>query len=104
MAGRTPRIDPKKKGTRQPTDFKERIASEAVSESTIAALAYLLWQERGRPIGSGQDDWFRAEEELKGRTGSVSTTAGVAGATVLSRGYTDPSRRIIANKIGGTAY
>jgi len=31
----------------------------------IAALAYALWQERGCPIGSPEDDWFRAETELK---------------------------------------
>ena len=33
----------------------------------IAALAYKLWQERGCPIGSDQEDWFRAENELKNR-------------------------------------
>ena len=57
----SPKISPKKKGTSQP--------SETVSESTIAVLAYQLWQERGCPIGSDQDDWFQAEKELKERTG-----------------------------------
>jgi hypothetical protein len=31
-------------------------------------LAYQLWLERGCPIGSPGQDWFRAEEELRGRT------------------------------------
>jgi hypothetical protein len=31
----------------------------------IAALAYALWQERGCPEGSPEEDWFRAEAELK---------------------------------------
>jgi len=31
----------------------------------IAALAFALWQERGCPEGSPEEDWFRAEEELK---------------------------------------
>jgi len=31
----------------------------------IAFRAYLLWQERGSPIGSPEDDWFRAEREIQ---------------------------------------
>ena len=30
----------------------------------IEALAYRLWMERGCPIGSDQEDWFRAESIL----------------------------------------
>jgi len=33
----------------------------------VAALAYKLWQERGCPIGSDQEDWFRAENLLTNR-------------------------------------
>lgn len=33
----------------------------------IALLAYTLWQERGCPEGSSEEDWFRAEQELSGR-------------------------------------
>jgi hypothetical protein len=36
----------------------------------IAALAYELWQARGCPFGSPQEDWFHAAEELRSRTGS----------------------------------
>ena len=31
----------------------------------IAQLAYGLWQKRGCPIGSPDEDWFRAENELR---------------------------------------
>jgi Protein of unknown function (DUF2934) len=34
----------------------------------IAALAYLHWLARGCPDGSPEEDWFRAERELEGRT------------------------------------
>ena len=27
-------------------------------------LAYQLWEERGRPLGSPDHDWLRAEQEL----------------------------------------
>ena len=33
----------------------------------IAHLAYLYWEARGRPDGSSEEDWFRAEEELRRR-------------------------------------
>jgi hypothetical protein len=31
----------------------------------IERLAYQLWQERGSPLGSPEDDWFRAENEFR---------------------------------------
>jgi len=40
---------------------------EKLPEATtddIARLAYHLWEERGCPIGSPDEDWFRAEELL----------------------------------------
>jgi hypothetical protein len=48
-----------------PTDTTEWNASETVSENAGAALAYQIWLKRGCPIGSDQEDWFRAEEDLK---------------------------------------
>ncbi len=33
----------------------------------IEALAYELWQARGCPDGSPQEDWFHAAEELRSR-------------------------------------
>ena len=44
-------------------------------EVQIAALAHSLWEERGCPVGSPEEDWYRAEEIL--RTGKPLTrTAG----------------------------
>jgi uncharacterized protein YjbJ (UPF0337 family) len=34
----------------------------------IAALAYELWQTRGCPNGSPEEDWFHAAEVLRSRT------------------------------------
>jgi hypothetical protein len=47
----------------------------ALQETAIAALAYALWQGRGYPSGSDQEDWFRAEQELKGRSAQPSKAA-----------------------------
>jgi hypothetical protein len=34
-------------------------------ESDIANLAYSLWQSRGCPDGSPEEDWFRALDQLR---------------------------------------
>jgi hypothetical protein len=31
----------------------------------IARLAYQYWQQRGCPTGTPEEDWFRAEQEIK---------------------------------------
>lgn len=33
----------------------------------IARLAYYLWQARGEPDGSPEEDWFRAEREIEAK-------------------------------------
>jgi len=37
---------------------------EPPEQDQIAALAYALWQARGCPEGSPEDDWLQAEQEL----------------------------------------
>lgn len=39
----------------------------AFGHDDIAALAYRLWQERGSPEGSPEEDWFQATKELRNR-------------------------------------
>ena len=36
----------------------------APSEDEIARKAYALWELRGKPFGSPDDDWYRAEHDL----------------------------------------
>src|SRR5262245_33545804 len=70
MASRALKIDPEKID-------ESSVASEPLNPSVqsavpdsadhkeIAILAYQLWQERGCPIGSDQEDWFTAELEFR---------------------------------------
>ena len=49
---------------------EESIKEESINEVTpaqqdIAKLAYALWEARGGHGGSAEEDWFRAEAELK---------------------------------------
>lgn len=37
----------------------------AADRDTVEAMAYQLWLQRGCPIGSDQQDWYRAEADLK---------------------------------------
>jgi hypothetical protein len=38
-----------------------------VSHEQIAALAHSYWNQRGRQHGNDAGDWFRAEQELRGK-------------------------------------
>ncbi len=37
---------------------------EENSQRSIAQLAYALWQNRGCPIGSPEEDWIEAENQV----------------------------------------
>jgi hypothetical protein len=43
-------------------------AVAAFGHDEIAALAHELWQARGCPEGSPEEDWFHAVEELRSRS------------------------------------
>ena len=36
----------------------------------VAELAYKYWEIRGCPIGSSEEDWYRAECEIAGECGA----------------------------------
>jgi len=39
--------------------------SPRLAHETVAALAKHYWYVRGCPLGSPEEDWFRAERELR---------------------------------------
>jgi hypothetical protein len=43
----------------------------------IALLAYQNWQRRGRPIGTPEEDWFSAEDEIKQHLNEASTATSI---------------------------
>ena len=43
---------------------QEQIGQEQVAREDIARLAYALWEERGMPEGTSEEDWFCAEQQL----------------------------------------
>jgi hypothetical protein len=44
----------------------------AFGHQDIAALAHSLWEKRGCPEGSAEEDWFHAVKELRARATSAS--------------------------------
>jgi len=56
---------------RTPPDEYSAASSEAgisdLSHDEIAAHAYRCWHERGCPAGSPEEDWHRAEQELRSK-------------------------------------
>lgn len=43
----------------------------AFTHGDIAARAYSLWEERGCPEGSSDEDWYRAVKELRSLASSI---------------------------------
>lgn len=73
----SPQYAPLQTGSQErihPTDI------ETAPQEEIAALAYELWLDRGCPLGSPEEDWLRAEQELNNRrTRDVHAEVGSAG-------------------------
>jgi len=40
--------------------------SKKPSEEAVRELAHRLWEQRGRPHGRSEEDWFAAEKRLSG--------------------------------------
>ncbi len=58
------------------TDILSQDVTIDPAQTEIARLAYQLWTERGRPDGSADEDWFRAQDLLRsGRAVSASSSA-----------------------------
>ena len=45
----------------------EMASPAAVSQEQVAQLAHRFWFERGCQHGHHEEDWFRAEQELRGK-------------------------------------
>jgi hypothetical protein len=46
-----------------------------VDHEMVEAMAYQLWVQRGCPIGTDQEDWYRAEAELRNASRTKSRAA-----------------------------
>jgi hypothetical protein len=58
---------------------------EPENQEEIAALAHVLWQARGCPYGSPEDDWFQAKRQLAERSGQQKAELQEADGPILAR-------------------
>jgi hypothetical protein len=47
------------------TAVQQQVKGGHMKRLQVERLAYSLWEQRGMPLGSPDEDWFRAEELLK---------------------------------------
>jgi len=52
-----------KRRSKRPAE-PDTVVNQAPSDEAIARKAYALWENRGRPFGSPDEDWYRAMHEL----------------------------------------
>jgi hypothetical protein len=57
--------------TRESVPQAQRSAAGGPAPEKIAARAYEIWQESGRPEGKDAENWYRAERELSSRAKPV---------------------------------
>ena len=53
-----------KQATRPANELPAESSEIHPTHENIAALAYALWQKKGRPEGAHEEHWLRAEQEL----------------------------------------
>jgi hypothetical protein len=49
---------------------RKNTVTKGTEPNQIAGVAYTLWESRGCPIGSPEEDWFKAEQELASTAGA----------------------------------
>ncbi len=49
------------------------VIEPALGQESIARLAYFYWEDRGCQNNSPEEDWFRAEAELRNLLAAVAT-------------------------------
>jgi len=69
-AGAAPAVKPKRRrkaaAGAEPQTVADFLAEFTPSErEEVARLAYSYWEQRGRQHGSPDEDWYRAEEEVR---------------------------------------
>jgi hypothetical protein len=56
-----------KKTESQTSQTKDIVRDDLPSHEEIAALAYIYWEARSYRVGSPEEDWLRAEQEISDR-------------------------------------
>jgi DUF2934 family protein len=58
----------KRKTRKTPAESAAVPAPRPVSDEEIAMRAYALWESRGKPLGSPDEDWHNATQQIRGKS------------------------------------
>ena len=61
---KTLKTSSKKAASRKAISTRREPVVRIVSDEEIANLAYALWEQRGRPLGTPEEDWHNARTQL----------------------------------------
>ncbi len=53
----------------------DTVPEGADMQEQIANLAYALWQQRGQPVGTSEQDWTEAEGQIRSWGDKLTATA-----------------------------
>ncbi len=70
---RRPHVPATERETAATPSIEAPIAAYEPTHDEIALQAYLYWEQRGFQGGSPEEDWLRAEQELRARTAKAAT-------------------------------
>jgi hypothetical protein len=71
---------------------KQNDDHEPALHKQIASLAYALWEQRGCPDGTSDEDWFNAEKRLRSAGGGTQTSNDGATEDQMNMAGTVPPR------------
>ena len=69
----------------------ERMEHQEVDQSKIEQAAYDFWVQRGCPVGSPEEDWFRAEHQLRSEAPDGEAPATLLGQIKAKNAVAKPS-------------
>lgn len=72
-------VKPQKKSTSKTVETQALEIDLSQFHEEIAVLAYRLWEEGGRQHGNHEENWYRAQEEVRRRYAETKTMAAGAG-------------------------
>jgi hypothetical protein len=67
IADTTPKAAAKPRKVAAKNTVPANVTPISISREQIAQLAHRFWAERGHKDGHHEEDWYRAEQELRGK-------------------------------------
>jgi hypothetical protein len=74
-------------------DVRRQVSEPCLEHKEVEQLAHELWDRRGRPVGSPDDDWLSAERMLSGEQAERTPGPALIGSGIEEDGFPEPNWR-----------